>query len=179
MCHKWKPVLLPILGCSRAWFNSLKLLQLFLDGLSLSLALSLSLSLAITGMFCEILDRIHNSHNSRHQSASFAERTFWFRCQVCNVYIPINFNLKQVNSVKPKKKHFKSNLFVCCMCTHRCSITLFNCSFEVCNSITIFLWYGRLVHILGPMILKTFRPKHSLILVWNWLKKSVSKPGTH
>ena len=42
----------------------------------LSLSLSLSLSLAITGMFCEILDRIHNSHNSRHQSASFAERTF-------------------------------------------------------------------------------------------------------
>ena len=40
------------------------------------LSLSLSLSLAITGMFCEILDRIHNSHNSRHQSASFAERTF-------------------------------------------------------------------------------------------------------
>ena len=35
-----------------------------------------SLSLAITGMFCEILDRIHNSHNSRHLSASFAERTF-------------------------------------------------------------------------------------------------------
>ena len=114
MCHKWKPVLLPILGCSRAWFNSLKLLQLFLDGLSLSL--SLSLSLAITGMFCEILDRIHNSHNSRHQSASFAERTFWFRCQVCNVYIPINFNLKQVNSVKPKKNILKAiYLYVACV----------------------------------------------------------------
>ena len=82
----------------------------------LSLSLSLSLSLAITGMFCEILDRIHNSHNSRHQSASFAERTFWFRCQVCNVYIPINFNLKQVNSVKPKKNILKAiYLYVACV----------------------------------------------------------------
>ena len=107
MCHKWKPVLLPILGCPRAWFNSLKLLQLFLDGLSL----------AITGMFCEILDRIHNSHNSRHQSASFAERTFWFRCQVCNVYIPIDFNLKQVNSVKPKKNILKA-IYLYFACVH-------------------------------------------------------------
>lgn len=80
-------------------------------------SLSLSLSLAITGMFCEILDRIHNSHNSRHLSASFAERTFWFRCQVCNVYIPIDFNLKQVNSVKPKKNILKA-IYLYFACVH-------------------------------------------------------------
>ena len=80
-------------------------------------SLSLSLSLSITGMFCEILDRIHNSHNSRHQSASFAERTFWFRCQVCNVYIPIDFNLKQVNSVKPKKNILKA-IYLYFACVH-------------------------------------------------------------
>ena len=82
----------------------------------LSLSLSLSLSRNYWNV-CEILDRIHNSHNSRHQSASLAERTFWFRCQVCNVYIPINFNLKQVNSVKPKKNILKA-IYLHVACVH-------------------------------------------------------------